>query len=198
MRVTAEGLVVAVAALGYLVCFNDSKIEYVVLAALFCAALRTYPVRAVGVGILTVAAFTIFAPTSADARLELWYGSLMAWIDRPLLGWGLGSFDWGFGAHRDDWGALAGKTILTTPNVLAGAAHNVVMHTLTELGAVGLLAVGAVAVMVFRRARDANATVALAVALVCMMIGLPEHNPFTAALIAVAAGVSVSRATDVL
>lgn len=197
MRITAEGLVVALAAAVYLVGFNISRIEYVVVAGLVCAALHKRPLCAVGLGILGIACLAWAFPTQADARLELWFVSLMAWLDKPLLGWGIGSFDWAFAYHRNDYGAIWGKTILTTPNVLAGAAHNAAVQTLVELGLIGCFAAAAVAVLVLRNARDANAKVALLVALICMMIGLPEHNPFTAALIAVAGGVACGTAGPV-
>ena len=192
MRVTPEGLVVALAAVGYLLFFNDSKVELVACAALVLWAAWSrlrLPTLAAGIGGILV--FWRLFPVQANARLELWYGGLAAWLDKPIFGWGLGSFEWGFGYHRNDWGYLAGSTILTTPNVLAGAAHNVVVQTLVELGLIGLACASAVVFLVLRHAKDANAMVALVIALAAMTIGFPEHNPFTAALIAVAAGIAM-------
>jgi O-antigen ligase len=190
MRVTAEGLVVALAAAGYLVLFNESKVELVA-----CAALGLWALYAKGAGrgflaaLVLVASLAIWAlfPLQANARLELWFNGLAAWADHPILGWGLGSFEWGYGAHRGDW---MGHTILTTPNVLAGAAHNAIVQTLAELGLVGLACAAAVVFLVLRHAQDQNAKVALVLALGCMMVGFPEQNPFTAALMAVAAGMA--------
>lgn len=85
-------------------------------------------------------------------------------------------------------------SILNIPNVLAGAAHNAVVQVMAELGLVGLAAAAAVLVMVLRHATDQNAKVALVCALAAMMVGFPEQNPFTAALIAVAAGIAANTA----
>ena len=195
MRVTPEGLVVALAAIGYLVLFNESKVELVAAAALaLCAAwqrpgLRFPAVGAVGVGAL---AFWALFPIQANARLELWFNGLAAWLDKPLLGWGLGSFDWAYGYHRFDFSQVSQATILNVPNVLAGAARNAVVQVLAELGLVGLAGAAAVVFLVLRHAKDANATVALVCALAAMMVGFPEQNPFTAALIVVAAGIATA------
>ena len=192
MRVTPEGLVVAAAAIGYLVLFNESKVELVAVAALAAWAAWQRPgLRFPAVGAIAAGAVAVWAvlPAQANARLELWFNGLAAWLDKPLLGWGLGSFEWGYGYHRFDFSQVSQATILNVPNVLAGAAHNAVVQTLVELGLIGFSAALVVIWMVFRLAGDANAKVALAMALAAMMVGFPDHNPFTAALIAVAAGI---------
>ena len=197
MRVTPEGLVVALAAAGYLVLFNESKVELVAVVALACWALQAKGTRpGFLAGVVLVASLALWAlfPVQANARLELWYGGLAAWMDRPILGWGFGSFEWGFGRHRADFAEVFGPTILSTPNVLAGAAHNAIVQTLVELGLIGFSAAAVVAWMVLRHATDQNAKAALVVALAAMMIGFPDHNPFTAALIAVAAGIATNTA----
>ena len=193
MRVTPEGLVVAAAAIGYLVLFNESKVEYVAAAAFaLCLAWPRFRLPAMAAGILGILVFWRVFPLQAGARFELWYGGLAAWLDKPALGWGLGSFEWGYGYHRHDFGEVFGGTILSTPNVLAGSAHNVVVQTLAELGLFGLACAAAVVFMVLRYAKDQNAKAALVIALGCMMVSFPEQNPFTAALIAVAAGVATA------
>ena len=192
MRVTAEGLVVAAAAIGYLVLFNESKVELVAVAALAAWAAWQRPgLRFPAVGAIAAGAVAVWAvlPAQANARLELWFNGLAAWLDKPLLGWGLGSFEWGYGYHRFDFSQVSQATILNVPNVLAGAAHNAVVQTLVELGLIGFSAALVVIWMVFRLAGDANAKVALVMALAAMMVGFPDHNPFTAALIVVAAGI---------
>src|SRR3990167_749713 len=196
MRVTPEGLVVALAAISYLLLFNDSRVELVAGAGLAPCLPGERPglrLPAVAAGIGGVLVFWRVFQTQANARLELWYGGLAAWLDKPVFGWGLGSFEWGYGYHRNDFGEAFGMTIMTVPNVLAGAAHNVVVQTLTELGLIGLLAAVVVVFMVLRHARDDNAMVALVIALAAMMVGFPDHNPFTAALIAVAAGMATQK-----
>ena len=61
-----------------------------------------------------------------------------------------------------------------------------------DWGLWGFFAAAVVVFMVLRHARDDNALVALVIALAAMMVGFPDHNPFTAALIAVAAGIATS------
>jgi O-antigen ligase len=211
MRVTAEGLVVAAAAIGYLVLFNASKVEYVAAAALALASFglsrpahsqsRIRRARrgllALAAGVVGILVFWRVFPLQAGARFELWYGGIAAWLDKPALGWGLGSFEWGYGYHRHDFGEVFGGTILSTPNVLAGSAHNVLVQTLAELGLFGLACASAVVFMVLRYAKDQNAKAALVIALGCMMVSFPEQNPFTAALIAVAAGIATSMTDSV-
>ncbi len=197
MRVTPEGLVVALAAIGYLVLFNDSKAEYVAAAALACWVAwqwRRLRFPALAAGVVGILVFWRAFPLQANARIELWYNGLMAWADRPLLGWGLGSFDWGVGYHRTDYAHLVGgATILNTPTVIPGSAHNVIVQTLAELGLVGLAGTAAVVFLVLRHAKDQNAKIALIAGLACMMVSFPEQNPFTAALVAVGAGIATNN-----
>lgn len=131
-------------------------------------------------------------PLQAEARIELWTNALFAWWEKPIFGWGLGSFDWAYNAHRTDYLGLfpSMRTILPWPTVLAGAAHNAIMNVLVELGLIGALLVAVVAAAVLRRARGMYRAV-IVLGIGTMMVGFPEQNPNTAILMAVAAGLAV-------
>jgi O-antigen ligase len=97
---------------------------------------------AVGVlfAVLTYLLLPTYMWTRPTLRLELWKATLdLAW-QRPLLGWGPGSFVLGFGEHLTP----ALMRALTATNQFAEHPHNFVINLLWETGLLGLAAFGAV------------------------------------------------------
>lgn len=76
---------------------------------------------------------------SVDVRIGLWWAALMAFLERPWLGFGLDGF--------------AGATAPLRPGVLADLvrAHNIYLQSLVDLGVVGMLLIWAPVVTVMRR-----------------------------------------------
>ena len=127
--------------------------------------------------------------SSVLARVELWINSIMAWMDAPIFGHGLGSFDWSYSQHRADHLAWMPTTILTTNTVSAGAAHNEYLHILVELGCVGLLLCALFVWLSVRRSAS-PAVWAVGVLAAISVIEFPLQNPATAVIAAVALGLT--------
>lgn len=126
--------------------------------------------------------------SSISSRLELWINSVFAWLDAPVFGHGLGSFDYAYAPHRIEHLRWFHHSILTHPNVSAGAAHNEALQVLVELGLTGLALACVFLFTVFRASRSSARWAALATGVVAM-VSFPLQNPATAILAAVILGV---------
>lgn len=123
---------------------------------------------------------------SVLARLELWWNSLVAWLHSPVFGHGLGSFDAAYSPHRAAHKWFLDRSILDSPYTAAGMAHNVGLHALVEIGAIGA---AIVAMFLFFTCRK-GVTLAVVAAGAMAMIEFPEQNPATAMMIACALALS--------
>ncbi len=131
---------------------------------------------------------TVFS--SLASRAELWTNSVLSWWDAPIFGHGAGSFEWAYGEHRASHTALFDQTILTTPSVGPGAAHNEVLQTLVEFGLVGTLLAAIFLWRVCRGREDIARErqwphAMLWVAVPMALIGFPLQNPASALLIVI-------------
>lgn len=92
---------------------------------------------------------------NAVARLEVWRAAAAAIADRPITGWGPGTFHLAFEEHRT--AAFSG---IADPNTTMTSAHNWILQTAAEAGVVGLTALvgflAAVAVLSARWIRRAT------------------------------------------
>lgn len=186
----------SVAAMAYLVFFNASNIEFLVLigwgAGLFCFltnARRWEACALIGLGLLAV--FLLVHPAHFLARYELWLNTLAMWWDAPFLGVGLGGFDAAYHRYREFHVSIIGNyTLLGSVSEYAGAAHNEALQVLAELGLVGLvLCVGwFVCSIKIDRARPETWCL-LGLAVMCM-IGFPLQNPATCILAATCLGLA--------
>lgn len=120
--------------------------------------------------------------SSLASRVELWLNSFYAWLDRPLLGHGLGAFEQAYAPHRSDHLWLIDSTILALPWNAAGQAHNVILQSLIEIGLVGTILAG---VFLWTVLRMGISSALVATGVLCM-IGFPEQNPASAIMIACA------------
>lgn len=136
------------------------------------------------------------------ARFELTYNTGAMWLTKPILGHGMGSFNYLYPIfqerHLHIWPEL--DTTLRPMTVFAGAAHDEYIQALSELGLIGFLLAGAVvAGVVWNLSRrriewtDLAAGCSLIMAGTVMMIGFPLHNPYTALLIALGLGHAARR-----
>lgn len=77
-----------------------------------------------------------FGEGTIYGRIVVWKIAWKGFMDRPLLGWGPENFGLAFARHYDP---CLGSTVCG-PNVWYDRAHNIVLDTLAETGAFGLLA----------------------------------------------------------
>jgi hypothetical protein len=120
------------------------------------------------------------------ARIELWHNAVMAWLDRPFLGHGIGSFEQAFAPHRGDHAWFLDRTILDVPWYAAGAAHNAILQILIETGLIGLILCG---VFLWTVGRCGISAVLIAALTMCL-IEFPEQNPASAIFISCALGLA--------
>lgn len=183
------------AAVVYLLFGNESKLEFLVFAVWAAAwAIRFgLPAWAAavggagGIGVLMAA-----ATDSVWARAELYYNTAVMVLDAPVVGHGIGSFNYVYSlfreAHLDrfpEWG-----TIMSLPQNFAGAAHNEPLQLLAEMGLVGFVLAGAVLWLALRRAEPGPALWVLLTAAPLALVEFPLQNPATAFLATVALGMA--------
>ncbi len=101
-----------------------------------------------GLALLALVGGEIIASRFADdafgatGRGPLWSACLAAIADRPWMGWGLDGFDQALAAQmtRENAASL----------ILQGAAHNVILQWLMQIGVIGTLAMAVPIVLLFR------------------------------------------------
>ncbi len=174
-----------------LVYFNSSQTEWVVVGVcfwgLFMRKLRFRTALGLTLAVIPtlVLAYGIFAleGNSVWSRFEIWHNTF-AGLD-PVLGHGLGSFNYVYDTFREAHFVWRDWSIMTKPTQYAGAAHNVVVQILSELGIVGLV----LAIMPFLFIRlPPFAAASVVIFGVIAMFGFPEQNPQTVLLLCIALG----------
>ena len=176
--------------------FSDSHMQWagliaVILTIAFVTGAR-YVVRApivAAVAFIAVCVASILLVESADAResvlprLQLALGTLSMWWDSPLIGQGLGSFDYLWPTFQNaDTEAFPGLWFLgmNEPWILPGAAHNEPLQVLAETGLIGFgLLVLAVCIGLKPTPRNFIALVLLGS---FALLDFPLQNPETAVL----------------
>ena len=76
---------------------------------------------------------------SVLARLEIWINSLRAWIEAPVFGHGLGSYEWAYAPWKE-WHLTLFPTmgsVLNAPLTAVGMAHSEPIQILAEFGLIG-------------------------------------------------------------
>ena len=120
---------------------------------------------------------------SVTSRLEIWHNSFWAWLDAPFFGHGLGAFEQAYAPHRADHQWFMDGSVMASPYVTAGMAHNAILQSLMELGLFGT-------VLVVMFVAKMGITIPILVGLAMAMIEFPEQNPATAMMLACAFGMS--------
>ena len=173
-------------AAGYLVGFNESKIELVALVAALgigAWALWRTKQRDQAVTVLSIAAIAVMVTWYARTndlmwsvldRMLIWEGAVQAFAAAPLSGHGFGSFAYAFG--NVSLGAA-------DPKIFVGSAHNELLQIAVEFGMVGLAGLGLAFLLFMARVRfDIAALAALIAVAAASMVSMPLHYPATIAL----------------
>ncbi|MGQ0665321.1 MAG: O-antigen ligase family protein [Pseudomonadota bacterium] len=215
----AAGAVLGLGAIVYLLAFNQSKIEFLVIPGVGLFALGVFlfhrldPFRFWALVTALIAAPAaaswlwwekMYFATSLAFRLELWTNSILLWLEAPFLGHGLGSFDFEYPRLQESH--LSVFPWLETPlfqaiQTMPGAAHNDLLQGLAEFGVAGV----AIAVLWLglairnQRAKrgkslaDHAAALSAAALLIAAQLEFPLQNPATALAAALVFGALAVR-----
>lgn len=205
--VVAAGVLLAVLWAALVVTFSQSSFSGLLLGLALLGALRWGWRRALPVAgalVLVGIAVVLLAPGAINLKLDssnsldsatsgrtaLVTGGLDLARDKPVLGWGSGSFPTAYRAHED---ASAQRAV--------SASHTIPITVAAEQGAVGLLLYLALVVLVLRRllagagqdpTRAVVAAAFVALLLHTMLYAAFLEDPITWALVAV--GIGLARA----
>ncbi len=188
-------VVVTALAAVFLLYFNGSQLEFPVVGGAALAVVVTYVwkrTRWGAVGLLVGAAILaiplVFVPAygffgSFASRFELW-GATMALIGQaPLLGHGLGGFDYLFSTVQGDTGR-----VFSLPFMWANAAHNDFLELASMTGLVGVgMAMGLV-VSLLRTSAPLAVRWTIYSGLILTFGDFPFQQPAAALVLVVAAG----------
>ena len=131
-------------------------------------------------------------------RLEIGINSAVLFLEKPLFGHGLGSFNFEYGrvqeAHLQFFPNM--DTVLRPAAVFAGAAHNEFLQLGVDAGLIGValafVLCGFLVHRFFMKKRDAldvGAAITLLIALGLSQISFPMQNPATGCMVVIAAAV---------
>lgn len=166
-----------------------------------------------GLGALAVlGATSLDQPIAASilSRMEIWFNAAILWSEKPMIGWGLGGFAHEYdrvqGMHIASFPSLFGNgtTILGRPAAYVGSAHNEIVQIAVELGMIGLVFAGACVWLLVKEVSGAVSQAphmqtqtcrpfmiaVMAITGAASFVEFPIHNPATAMLFAVAAGIA--------
>jgi hypothetical protein len=199
---------VALLALYFILFVSPSDSKWVALCAVLAALAiwlikrRRYYTAGFGLLIpLNIALWSGWATSSVVVkaithRLEIGFNSVVLWLEHPLFGHGLGSFNFEYGrvqeAHLQWFPEI--DTVLHPVSVFAGAAHNELLQLGADAGLAGVLIaltlIGLMAHRFFTKKKDAldiGAAMALLIVAALSQISFPLQNPATVTVVVFAA-----------
>ena len=215
------GLVLITATLAALVFYNASRIEFLVVPGTMWAALIVWLMSrgqlkmalciTSGIALVSVICLIVlndrilqFEPIAE--RAEIYVNATLLWLDYPIIGTGIGGFDYLYPEYQQRHlyylPEIRGLT-LESPFFFADAAHNEPLQILVETGVVGLLLV---LWFIFELVRNTIHTtektplifacgIAVASFGIIALVNFPLRNPGTLALGAMAIGAFSPRNT---
>ena len=210
------GLGLAFCAVVYLVAVNDSHAEYLVVVLLVLVVLlrkllnyrRSFDVAtgflvaAGGVAVAWVLREHLLHVAPVEIRLEIGLNTIAVWLDQPVLGTGIGGFDFHYPTHQQthlSWYPGFGDTVALRSSVVMDAAHNEPLQFLAEFGIAGFLLAALAALTVRRNVTpmacmtlvSRMAVLCLAIVAVISLFDFPLRTPATVSLAAVSLGLVV-------
>jgi len=192
----------ASAAASYLAIWNLSNARWMGIAglgALLMGALWLHGYRRFAawltIGGMAVAAllFPWWPVSSILQRLELSYNTTLMWLDRPLLGAGLGGFNYLYPFYQESHPAWIDGRSIHKLWLYAGATHNEFVQALAMFGIAGVALIAFAFGLIVNGYQDdalgRGGLAALAICLGMATVGFPFQNPSTAvvAIVALAA-----------
>lgn len=172
--------------------FADAVVQWFALGAFlaaFLAAQRQFALAFIVclVG-FNVAVFYEPVRASVFARIEFLIPTVALWLEQPLFGHGLGSFNYEFprvyGAAQEFFDIPYSMPL----KYYAGAAHNEFAQLAMETGLVGLIFA---AWLLWKAEKGGPAWHSVALILCCSLVAFPLQNPASAAVFAVCLGYCV-------
>lgn len=129
---------------------------------------------------------------SFRSRFELWFNSLSLWLEAPVWGLGLGSYNHEYSRIAQNHLAIMDRVQFQNVFLYPGSAHNDALSTLVELGLVGFLLAGGFCLAVLRiKSQEMEWTRwPLAAAAGICMVAFPLLVPSTAVLVAALIGLA--------
>lgn len=135
---------------------------------------------------------------SVAARFEIAFNSLAMWLDAPLWGHGLGSFNVVYPNYQErhlNVFPTMGTVFGADMSYYAGAAHNEYAQVLADYGLIGFFLAGGLVWSLIGKIRDRlylAAALSLFVAAVLSLVEFPLQNPQTGIVAAFAAGICLN------
>tara|TARA_Y100000310_G_scaffold329437_1_gene399282 strand:- start:5903 stop:7321 length:1419 start_codon:yes stop_codon:yes gene_type:complete len=183
----------------YLLFFNESRLEFLVLwGAVLWLAFR-HPSRGIfpGIAVLLSAGIVFlvndgYFTHSLNPRIELGANTVALWWEAPLAGHGLGSFSYEY-PRLQEWhlGIFPWVGTILLGDLTMGAAHNDWFQLLAEGGAVALVL--AAGLFFTLPGRDRRIWAAIAIAALLALVDFPLQNPQTAFLAALVLGLAAGQ-----
>lgn len=181
---------IAVLALGQAFLLNPSDAKWAGIAGLGCLTIIALRKHLVAAAVMTTAGAATLALalkgsklTSVMERLELSTNTARMWLDNPILGSGIGSFNHQYPAYQEAHLGIIGTKVIRSLHNYAGAAHNDFIQFLAVFGVVGALIVAAIALLIWtNRHRDPGANfglITLSIFAGLALVGFPAQNPAT-------------------
>lgn len=197
----------------YLLASTGSNMKWLVSGALGLACLGfvyrfgyKWGAWIIGTGALVVAlaagVFSADMLKSTAARVEIAVNTVYMWLDSPVWGHGLGSFNILYPLYQERHFALVpqlGSVFGADMSYIAGAAHNEYVQILADYGLIGAIIAGGLgwSLIRWRDRLDSAALVSLFIIAVVSLVEFPLQNPATAALAAFSAGVLVNATKSI-
>jgi len=158
--------------------------------------LPRWPAKAVCASVLGVVAVVVLmhsqeAWDGVGTRLDMFAGTIAAWLEHPVIGWGFGSFVYVFPAYQGAGEAFGLMPLSVEARTYANAAHNEFLQLLMETGVVGFALAGW---CVWELFQGKHSWALWVVAILCLT-GFPLQSPATAMLAALAAARAVPSPT---
>lgn len=125
---------------------------------------------------------------SLTERGEIWYNTVMMWLDAPIVGLGLGSYNYSYHSYQSAHQNVIEGTFLDSPTLFIGQAHQEYLQILAELGVIGLIPI---IIMAFYVKWFSVPGLALFIGCSLALVGFPAQNPASGLAIMVALGMAV-------
>lgn len=131
----------------------DSRAAWLSAACGTCCALKLshlirFSKRTIGLlacsSAIFLGALYLYRPASAQARIFIWQTSIGLFAEKPLCGWGIGSFHWEYMPRQAHYFETHPSAPELTVADNTGFPYNEILHAALETGAIGLILICAI------------------------------------------------------